>query len=85
VTFNAGGTTPAGTWPDTRTVEGRTIHSAVAGVPDASAGSGGPEHELRAWESARGGHVAYVQRVQSEGEPDFGLIWAIIEGTKPPS
>jgi hypothetical protein len=62
-----------------------TIHSAVAGMPDASAGSGGPEHELRARESARGGHVAYVQRVQSEGEADFGLIWAIIEGTKPPS
>src|SRR5678815_4534569 len=71
---------PAGTWPDKRTLDGRTIHSVVDSFPDASVGSGGPEYELRAWESARGGHVAYVQHVQTEEDPDFGLIWAIIEG-----
>jgi len=85
VTFNAGRAMPAGTWPDKRTLDGRTIHSVVDSFPDASVGSGGPEYELRAWESARGGHVAYVQHVQTEEDPDFGLIWAIIEGTKPPS
>ena len=85
VTFNADRATPAGIWPDKQAVDGRTIHSVVDSFPDASVGSGGPEYELRAWESARGGHVAYSQHVQTEGEPDFGLLWAIIEGTKPPS
>ncbi|HXU00864.1 MAG TPA: Tsi3 family protein [Polyangia bacterium] len=84
VTFNAGSASPAGTWPERRTVRGATIRYFVDSFPDASAGSGGPEYELRAWEPARGGHVAYLQHVQTEEGPDFSLIWALIAYTKPP-
>jgi hypothetical protein len=85
VTFNPAITTPAGAWPKTRTVRGVTIRYAIETFADRDVGSGGPEYELRAWEPAGRGHIAYVQRVQTEGEPDFSLIWAVIQGTHPPS
>jgi hypothetical protein len=81
VIFNAGIATPAGMWPQTRTVRGVTIRYTIQTFAGGSAGSGGPEYELRAWEPARGGHIAYLQRVQTEGEPDFTLVWAVIQGT----
>jgi len=84
VTFVAGGAQPAGPWPERRTVRGATIRYFVDDFPVASIGSGGEEYELRAWEITPGGYVAYSQHVQTEGDPDFALIWALIEGTKPP-
>lgn len=80
VTLNAGAATPPGVWPKARTVRGATIRYAVVTFPEV--GSGGPEYELRAWEPARTGHIAYLQHVQTEGEPDFAIAWAVIEGTK---
>ena len=77
-------TEPGGSWPETRTVRGATIHYARNSFPDASVGSGGPEYELRAWERARAGNVEYIQLVQSEGDPDFALLWAVVEGTASP-
>ena len=77
-------TEPGGAWPETRTVRGATIHFARSSFPDASVGSGGPEYELRAWERARAGNVEYVQLAQTEGNPDFALLWAVVEGVTPP-
>lgn len=85
VMFNPAIATPAGAWPKTRTVRGVTIRYSIETFADRDVGSGGAEYELRAWEPARPGHIAYVQHVQSEGEPDFSLIWAVIQGTQPPS
>lgn len=85
VTFNPAIPTPAGAWPKTRTVRGVTIRYSIETFADRDVGSGGPEYELRAWEPAHRGHIAYVQHVQTEGEPDFSLIWAVIQGTHPPS
>lgn len=85
VTFNPAIATPAGAWPKTRTVRGVTIRYSIETFADRAVGSGGPEYELRAWEPVGRGHIAYVQRVQTEGDPDFSLIWAVIQGTQPPS
>jgi hypothetical protein len=82
--YHVRNTAPGGAWPETRTVRGTTIHYGQKSFPDASAGSGGPEHELRAWERARAGIVEYVQFDQTEGAPDFALLWAVIESATPP-
>lgn len=83
VDLRAGATAPPGAFPKTRAIGGRTIHYVVAEA-EGPAGSGGPEYDLRAWEPARGGHVAYASREQTEGEPDFSLAWTVIERLTPP-
>jgi hypothetical protein len=84
VIFNAGIATPAGLWPQARTVRGATIRYSIQKLGGDIVGSGGPEYELRAWEPTRGGHIAYLQHVQTEDEPDFTLVWAVIAGTTRP-
>jgi len=56
----------------------------VAGEPLLFSGSGGTEYELRGWETARRGHIAYVERQQTEWGPDWDVVRAIIEATSPP-
>ena len=81
VSFTPGVTPPAGDWPKTWTIRGRTIHHAVV---EHEGGSGGTEYELRGWETARDGHVSYVERQQTEWGPEWDVIRAIIEATIPP-
>ena len=81
VSFTPGVTPPAGDWPKTWTIRGRTIHHAVV---EHEGGSGGTEYELRGWETARGGHISYVERQQTEWGPDWNVVRAIIEATSPP-
>jgi len=81
VSFNPGVATPAGDWPKTWLVRGRTIHYAVT---EREGGSGGAEYELRAWETTRGGHIAYVEDEQSEWGPEWRVIRTIVDATSAP-
>jgi len=77
------GAGPPGALPRARTIGGRKIHYAVA-ESEGTAGSGGPEYELSAWERARAGYIVYAAREQTEWDPDFSLAWTVIEGLTPP-
>ena len=79
VDLRPGVATPPGAWPKKRMVRGVEVRYAVDELD--GGGSGDPAYNLRAWEPARGGHIAYSQYVQGEGE-DFTIAWAVIEGTK---
>ena len=79
VDLRPGVATPPGAWPKKRTVRGVEVRYAVDELD--GGGSGDPAYNLRAWEPARGGHIAYSQYVQGEGD-DFTIAWAVIEGTK---
>ena len=72
---------PPGPWLDRRTVGGVEVHYTILDLE--GGGSGGEEYRLSAWRSARAGYLLYVQEDQSEwGEPDFDLVWSVIQGTK---
>jgi hypothetical protein len=46
-------------------------------------GSGGDPYGLDVFERVPGGHVKYMQAIQSDlGEPDFPLCWTLVGSTK---
>jgi len=83
VDLRPGAAPPLSAFPRTRTIGGRTIRYAEREL-EGPFGSGGPEYDLRAWEPARGGHIAYAEGVQTEGAPDFSLAWMVIAALAPP-
>jgi len=45
-------------------------------------GSGGETYSLQINEKTSGGYIGYAQAIQSEfSEPDFKILWAIVENT----
>ena len=75
------GAAPPGAFPRTRRVRGALIHYTVE---ESEGGSGGNQYDLRGWEPARGGHIAYAAQDQADWEPDFSLAWTVITGVAPP-
>jgi hypothetical protein len=51
---------------------------------DNDAGSGGPDHQLQAWEPQQNGYLWLEQNLQAEWpmEPDFSTAWRILESAR---
>jgi hypothetical protein len=64
----------------TKSVGGREVHYRVT---KSEGGSGGEVYTLSVYELIQGGHIRYMQSMQSEmGEPDFALCWTLVGSTK---
>ncbi|MET0646033.1 MAG: Tsi3 family protein [Pyrinomonadaceae bacterium] len=64
----------------TKSIGGRGVRYRVT---KSEGGSGGEVYTLSVYELVQGGHIRYVQAMQSEmGEPDFALCWTLVSSTK---
>ncbi len=64
----------------TKTLAGKEIHYHIE---KSEGGSGGETYTLGAFENVPNGQIEYSQAMQSEySEPDFALVWSIIQTTK---
>lgn len=79
--LHAGEPAPPGEWPEEKRVGERTVHYRI---DESDGGSGGREYDMQAWEPYPGGYILYRERIQSEGKPDFELLWGLVEGTRAP-
>lgn len=70
----------AGGYARQKTIGSRTIKYSID--KNEGGGSGGAEYNLSAYESTAKGYFHYSQTVQSEdSEPQFNLLWTIVENT----